>query len=80
MILEYRDDIGLVVDGHGHDPDELEAAAKQWLREERGFTPLAARGPWPMAEAWWGDDERGFVQAHHDGATPITVVTVPKGM
>lgn len=35
--------------------------------------------PGLVVRAWWGGDERGFVQQHHDDATAVTVVNVDPG-
>lgn len=77
MDLHLVEHVGLVVDGHGHEPDALETAARAWLRDIAGLSPLAARGPWPMAETWWGGDDVGVVQQSHACATAVTVINVP---
>jgi hypothetical protein len=29
-----------------------------------------------VTRTWWGGDDRGFVQEHHEGATPVTIVNI----
>ncbi len=72
----------LVYDTHDLTPAEAIAAARAHLlagaadvwaayeREQQLGELKAARG-------WWGGDDVGFVQAHHAGARPVTVVGIP---
>jgi len=52
------------------------------LLEEKGIHPIEAEGaiidnhPPKVALAWW-DEEAGFVQEDYEGATAVTVVSVP---
>lgn len=71
---------GLVLDGHDIRRADVLAQATEFLTglgmsihdaEER----LIDR-PGLIARAWWGGDERGFVQENHDDSQPITVVNV----
>lgn len=54
-----------MIPGHNLDRDEVVAAMG-------AFAPGVVVGR--LGEAWYGDDERGFVQEHHDGAQEVTVV------
>lgn len=76
-------DHGLMFDGHDTPRADLLAAARAHLLG-RGMHPLdtddtLANGPGLTARAWWGGDEVGFVQSHHEGAQPVTVVHVTAG-
>jgi hypothetical protein len=69
---------GLVFDGHDTPRTELLAAARKYLLEQGAHEldaddQLADR-PGLVVRAWWGRDETGFVQEHHDGAQAVTVV------
>lgn len=76
MKLTHLPDQGYMAAGHGVDPEELHAqaaadhllAGRQW---PAGWSVTRA-----ITEAWWGGDEIGFCQAHHDGARPVTVIHV----
>lgn len=81
--------VGLVFDGQPHpdspEYDEMLAAAQAWLLESgmsrREAEHHTAWRPGLVASnAWIADHERHgvhFVQAHHDGARPVSVVKVP---
>lgn len=71
---------GVVVPG-AETATDARAAAKAWLTTEHGVHPdeadeIVAESPRP-ALAWWGGDEVGFVQEHHEGAVPVRVVALP---
>jgi len=82
MILDLITDTGagLVYDGQDNPRADLLAAALAYLLEH-GMHRVDAedmcvdrRGL--IVRAWWGGEERGLVQEHHDGAQPVTVVHV----
>ncbi len=67
-------------------PDAAMDVACGWLAangvDERGIFTARNEGA-PAHErvqlAYWGGFDRGFVQVHHDGAVPVTVVFLPRG-
>lgn len=65
MDIRAIDDNSWMTPGHGLNRDEVVAAMAE-------FAPGVMVGR--LGEAWYGDDERGFVQGHHDGATEVTVI------
>jgi hypothetical protein len=73
-------DHGLIVDGHDLSRAGVLAQARDYL-VAKGTDPFDAENklvdrPGLVVRAWWGDDEFGFVQEHHKGAKPVTVVNV----
>jgi hypothetical protein len=80
---------GLLFDGQPHeDSDDYQAmldSARDWLvghgMSRREAEHLTVWRPGLVAnDAWVGDHDSGgihFVQAHHDGARPVSVVHVP---
>jgi hypothetical protein len=82
--------VGLMFDGTIHEDspqlDEMLSAAEEWLVTELGWSRRRAQfatvwHPGLTANDAWvaGHPDHGihFVQAHHDGARPVTVVHVP---
>lgn len=70
---------GYIVAGH----DVSRAAALAQVRArliQGGMSEFDAEGmtdnPRLVVQAWW-IDEYGFVQEHHEGAEPVTVVNIP---
>ncbi len=76
-ILEHH---GLIVDGHDVRRADVLAQAADFLIglgvSVHDVEDRLIDRPGLIARAWWGGDERGFVQEHHDGAEPVTVVNV----
>jgi len=77
--LTHLPDQGYMADGHDLNVDELMTSA---IAEHRAAArPMNATAfqlnRLNIAEAWWGGDEIGFCQEHHDGAQPVTVIHVP---
>lgn len=70
-------EIGLVAVGHGHKPEELQAAARLYLEGQKLLSPVAAWGPWPMSEVHWAGADIGFCGKDHPQAQAITRVQVP---
>lgn len=72
---------GLVLDGATvNTPTAARRAAGEWLKA-RGvdeWTVEEATAQAPVARAWWGSEEVGFVQKHHELATVVAVVQLPE--
>lgn len=73
---------GLVLPGHVATPTQARATAHAWLLDG-GADPWDAEARTeaaPVNRAWWAGEDPGFVQEHHDGAQPVTVVQLhPRG-
>jgi hypothetical protein len=82
LTLDLTTTHGLSVVGHGHDPDQVIAAAKGYLAA-RGLSRLDAHTlvtvPGAIVEAWWGGEPFGFVAGDWAGGIPqpVTLVNLP---
>lgn len=73
-------DVCVSFDGHGLSRAQALGQARAALTARGTSTweadDLFIDRPGLVVRAWWGGDDVGFVQEHHDGATPVTVVNV----